>query len=182
MPETMQEAFANTEAATPIMENVPGVAAVNAATKGNFGQAVFLGALDAATAGKGKAVGSLASPLGRALADAGRGAIKGLEDAHHIVAQGAMNEFSVASRAILEKAGIGIHDAVNGVALPSAFHDALHTMNYYESVAGRVTAAYKAGGTDAVKAELSKIGAELKQAAKNAGACAAPTGSHIPKC
>lgn len=67
VPATMQEAFSNTEAATPLMENVPGVSAMLEATKGNFGQAAIQGVLDLASGGKGeiasKALGKVAEKV-----------------------------------------------------------------------------------------------------------------------
>jgi hypothetical protein len=100
--------------------------------------------LDIGLPGEGRIIGSLGSPLGRALAATGRGALKGIEEAHHIVAQGATNRFAVAARDILEKAQIGIDDAINGVALPKSFHAGLHTLGNYQNVASRLTNAYKA--------------------------------------
>ena len=149
--------------------------------QGNYKAAMALAALDVGTGGKGKLIGSLGSTLGRNLAAVGRGALKGLEEAHHIVAQGANNRFAIGARAILQKVGIGIHDAVNGVALPEAFHQGLHTLRNYRSVFNRLNTAFKSGGADAVRAELGKIGAEAREAAIKA-ACAAPTGTRITKC
>jgi RHS repeat-associated protein len=171
------------QAAGRVWESIiPGFGAAEEYERGNTLGAVALGALDFGSLGKGRVIGSLGSRLGRSLAAAGRGALKGLEDTHHIVAKGASNSFAVAARDILEKAGIGIDDAINGIALPKAFHAGLHTLSNYRAIANRLVEAYNRGGADAVKAELEKIGAELSAAAKKA-ACAVPKpGSRISTC
>jgi hypothetical protein len=38
------------------------------------------------------------------------------------------------SRKVLAKWGIGINDAANGVYLPAAYHQGLHTSQYYGTV------------------------------------------------
>ncbi len=61
---------------------------------------------------------------------------------HHIVAGGA--EAAAPARAVLQRFGIGINDAVNGVFLPAsraapnaagaAVHSTVHTRAYYQAV------------------------------------------------
>lgn len=160
---------------------VPGVAAYGQYESGHYVAAAGLATLDAATLGKGKLIGSLGSQLGRALASAGRPVLKGIEHAHHIVAKGAMNDFAKQARAVLEQAKIGIDDAINGVALPKAFHSGLHTLDNYRNVANRLTTAFEKGGATAARTELGKIGSELEKAAKKA-ACVPETGTRISKC
>jgi hypothetical protein len=53
-------------------------------------------------------------------------------DTHHMVA-GKKKEADSA-RSILERFGIGINDAENGVFLPSKQHDPLHTRQYYDAI------------------------------------------------
>ena len=77
--------------------------------------------------------------LGRAMAKAGQTRPKG-HAAHHIVAKKAPG--AADARQILEKFGIGLDDAVNGVFLPAsssaasgaANHTSLHTAAYYRAV------------------------------------------------
>jgi RHS repeat-associated protein len=79
--------------------------------------------------------------LGQALEAAGFARPAG-SAAHHIVAGGA--EAAAPARAALERFGIGIHDAANGVFLPAtrdapnaagaAVHSTLHTRAYYQAV------------------------------------------------
>ena len=88
-------------------------------------------------------IGSLSSTLGRNLAKAGRGALKGLEQAHHIVAQASKNPFAVRAREILKSVGIGIHDADNGVAVANELHARLHTDSNYRDVANRLESAVR---------------------------------------
>jgi len=52
--------------------------------------------------------------------------------AHHIVAGAA--PLAADARAVLERFGIGINDAANGVFLPSVVHSSLHTNAYYTGV------------------------------------------------
>lgn len=51
---------------------------------------------------------------------------------HHIVAKGAL--LAAPARAILERLGVDIDDAVNGVFLPKAEHYSLHSNAYYISI------------------------------------------------
>jgi hypothetical protein len=69
--------------------------------------------------------------LGKALEAAGH-ARPEKSAAHHIVAGKA--EMAAPARAILAKLGVGINEAHNGVFLPVAQHQALHTNEYYTAV------------------------------------------------
>lgn len=51
---------------------------------------------------------------------------------HHIVAKGAL--LATPARAILERFGVDIDDAINGVFLPKAQHYTLHSNTYYMSI------------------------------------------------
>jgi uncharacterized protein RhaS with RHS repeats len=53
-------------------------------------------------------------------------------DAHHIVAGSAAR--AAPARAVLERFGIHINDAANGVFLPATVHAKLHTNKYYDAV------------------------------------------------
>ncbi|MBL8111897.1 MAG: AHH domain-containing protein [Acidobacteria bacterium] len=57
-------------------------------------------------------------------------------DAHHIVA--GTSPKAEEARAQLERFDIEINDAVNGVFLPSAFHDRMHTDEYFDDVNRRL--------------------------------------------
>ena len=59
--------------------------------------------------------------------------------AHHIVAGAA--EAAAPARQVLERFGIGIDEAVNGVFLPTAQHAALHTNEYYQAINSALAAA-----------------------------------------
>ncbi len=98
------------------------------------------------------------SRLARAMVAEGRGVIKGVQDAHHIVAKNAVG--ADAARAVLKYFGIGVDEAVNGVALNRAAHQGVHTADYYARTNRRLEAAKKAGEV-AVRQELRTIGAEL---------------------
>ena len=54
--------------------------------------------------------------------------------AHHMVAGGRNLPAVHASRAILQKFGIAINDAENGVFLPLKTHYSIHTNAYYKAV------------------------------------------------
>lgn len=79
--------------------------------------------------------------LARALAAAGHVRPPGTA-AHHIVA--GSSRYGAHARAILQRFGIGINDAANGVFLPAsraapngagaAVHSTLHTSTYYQTV------------------------------------------------
>ena len=66
--------------------------------------------------------------------------------AHHMVASGSRNASAEQSRALLDKFGIKVNDAVNGVFLPDsndssapgANHRQLHTKKYYDAVLDRL--------------------------------------------
>ncbi len=69
--------------------------------------------------------------LGRALKKAGQTQSPG-SVAHHIVA--GKSRMADPAREALERFGIGINDAENGVFLAKRFHEGLHTNAYYETV------------------------------------------------
>lgn len=71
--------------------------------------------------------------LGRAMENAGQTRPPGTA-AHHLVAGGRNLPAAHASRAILQKFGIGINDAANGVFLPLKAHSHIHTKAYYIAV------------------------------------------------
>ncbi len=86
--------------------------------------------------------------------------------AHHITAGGANNINAVNTRLILQREGIDINEAVNGVFLPSTSkyaidnavpHANVHTNIYYETVFQRLDAAQPGK----VRTELQKIADEL---------------------
>jgi RHS repeat-associated protein len=72
------------------------------------------------------------SKLARNCENAGKPVLKGIERAHHIVAESA--KAAAPARDKLEKLGIDINDAVNGVGLPTEFHESLHTEGYFKLV------------------------------------------------
>jgi len=76
--------------------------------------------------------------LGRALESAGHARPPG-SAAHHIVAHSARD--AAPARGVLQKFGININEAANGVFLPSAQHSALHTQEYYTRVNTALTSA-----------------------------------------
>ncbi len=86
----------------------------------------------------GMRLGSSSRALGSALVAAGF-ARPANSAAHHIVAATA----GAAQRAqeVLLRFGIGINDAMNGVFLPRAFHESLHTNAYYQAVNSMLAAA-----------------------------------------
>ena len=59
--------------------------------------------------------------------------------AHHVVAGAAPG--AATARATLERFGVGINDAINGVFLPSAQHATLHTKQYFEAVNSALSSA-----------------------------------------
>ncbi|WP_281309610.1 AHH domain-containing protein [Flavobacterium flavigenum] len=86
--------------------------------------------------------------------------------AHHITAGGASNVNAASARAILQREGIDINEAANGVFLPSSSkyaideavpHANVHTNLYYEKVFERLEAAQPGK----VREELQKIADEL---------------------
>jgi hypothetical protein len=86
--------------------------------------------------------------------------------AHHITAGGASNPDAINSRLILQREGIDINEAVNGVFLPSSSkyaidsavpHANVHTKVYYEEIFNRLNSA----ASGKVREELQKIANEL---------------------
>jgi hypothetical protein len=78
--------------------------------------------------------GGLVSPsriLARNLIRSGEKRALG-DAAHHIVAAKALR--ADPARQVLDRFGIGFHDAVNGVFLPEALHNPLHKNLYYDAV------------------------------------------------
>jgi hypothetical protein len=71
--------------------------------------------------------------------EAGNGVEKGVEEAHHIVAQKA--GIAGPARKILEDHGIGIHSAENGAAMAKDAHRGTHTTEYYEGLNYRLSEA-----------------------------------------
>ena len=76
------------------------------------------------------------SELARNMLKAGNGVVKGAEEAHHIVAQGAKKADE--AREILQKHGIDIHNAENGAAMSKASHRSTHTDDYYRGLNTRL--------------------------------------------
>jgi hypothetical protein len=88
--------------------------------------------------------------------------------AHHIVPGD--DPRSAASRAILNKHGIGVDTADNGIFLkhmsrtskqPGPYHREIHTDEYYRNLNRRVVGADRLGGKDGVLIELENIRSEL---------------------
>ncbi|MCW5829019.1 MAG: AHH domain-containing protein [Deltaproteobacteria bacterium] len=69
--------------------------------------------------------------MGRALEAAGHSRPAN-SAAHHIVAGSAAA--AEPARRVLNKLGIGIDDATNGIFLPMQQHDMLHTTEYYSAI------------------------------------------------
>jgi hypothetical protein len=90
-------------------------------------------------------------------------------EAHHMVAESGGGKAGQEARDILEKSGIPMDSAANGVPLPRSgepligpaaadtAHMGLHTDTYYEEVARRLRNAFNEGGEAAVQGELVKI-------------------------
>jgi hypothetical protein len=78
-----------------------------------------------------RALSPASRALGRDLVAAGHVRPAGAA-AHHIVAGSAAR--AGPARAVLERFGIGLNDAVNGVFLPYATHAGVHTNAYYDMV------------------------------------------------
>jgi RHS repeat-associated protein len=78
-----------------------------------------------------RAVAPSSRALGRALETSGIARPAG-SAAHHIVAGSAQG--AAAARATLQRLGIGINDAANGVFLSGAEHAGVHTAEYYAAV------------------------------------------------
>ena len=131
-------AFAATAWGALGSESVSKIADGNKITGG-----VLLGAaLETVTLGKGKAVaegveftGKTASTLGKALVESGelRPIIDGVgSQAHHIVAKAA--EGASFARGKLEKFGVDIHSAANGIWVDAKEHASMHTGDYYNKI------------------------------------------------
>lgn len=101
------------------------------------------------------------SKLARNMASEGRGVEKGVEEAHHIVAQNA--KAAAEAREILAKAGINVHAAENGAALLKADHRGVHTNSYYETINRELKQAWEKGGADGVKERLEEIRKALEE-------------------
>jgi hypothetical protein len=88
--------------------------------------------VDAPTSGvAARAAAASSKALGRALEASGVARPDGTA-AHHIVAGTRL--LAAPARAVLQRFGIGIDEAANGVFLPKAQHDVLHTNGYYAAV------------------------------------------------
>jgi len=94
------------------------------------------------------------STLARNMAKAGNPVAKGEEEAHHLVAQRAAA--AQPARDVLQRVGIGIHDAENGAAAKTAVHAGTHTADYYGRVNQAMQGAENAG-KDAVISVLDGI-------------------------
>ena len=106
------------------------------------------------------------SKLARNMTNAGRGVVKGKDEAHHIVAQ--TDKRAAGSREILQRNGIDVHGADNGAAMVKAEHRGVHTTEYHQNVEQRLTAAESRGSCAAscqaeVRQELKQIGKELEK-------------------
>ena len=106
------------------------------------------------------------SKLARNMAEAGRGVIKGEQDAHHIVAQ--TDKRAAQARAILARNGIGVHSANNGAAVARAEHRVMHTAEYHREVGERLAGAEARGSDEIsrqqnVSQELGKIRKEIEK-------------------
>ncbi len=123
------------------------------------------------------AVGGLASKvaytgskLARNMDAVGRTVEKGVESAHHVVAQAA--EAAKPARDALASVGIGVHDAVNGAAVKVADHAVMHTKAYYQLVNTLITdaaAGAKKGGEEAIAAARERVIATLDQIRESIG-------------
>jgi|GEM_PF-2712817 len=104
------------------------------------------------------------SKLAKALEAAGEKRLPG-EEAHHIVAQKAINAKN--TRNILDRHSIDIHGVENGVWLPGnknvantrgkSVHRSLHTTAYYRKIEERIVDANEQGGKAGVLRELAAI-------------------------
>jgi hypothetical protein len=86
------------------------------------------------------------------MANAGNPVARGVQQAHHIVAQGA--RAAAPARAVLARVGIGINSARNGAAMRTAGHIITHTKEYYATI-NRAVISAEAGGVKAVTAALT---------------------------
>ncbi len=87
---------------------------------------------------------------------------------HHIVPRNAKR--MVESRDILQKCGIGLNDAINGVWLPqsmdsacgkSTYHPTLHTNKYYDKITTILKLSFFSDRCDGVRNALKKIKSSL---------------------
>jgi uncharacterized protein RhaS with RHS repeats len=85
----------------------------------------------ACNAGSGSAAASSSKALGQALEAAGYARPAGSAE-HHIVAGNARKAAS--ARVPLQRSGVGINQAQNGVFLSESVHAGIHTNAYYEAV------------------------------------------------
>ena len=90
----------------------------------------------------------------KSLAEAGK--LRVGDKAHHIVERG--DKAADASRAIMDKYGVGIHSVDNGIGLSA--HAGRHSNLYSEAVYNRIRNLKSAA---AIKSELEKIGRELRK-------------------
>ncbi len=97
--------------------------------------------------------------LGRALEAAGEVREAG-DAAHHIVAGSAPGAAS--ARATLQRFGIGINDAANGVFLRGGAHAGVHTGDYYAAVDRALSRA-------STKSEAEKILQSIGQHLRSSG-------------
>jgi len=74
-----------------------------------------------------------AEQLRRAMLNAGKEIPPGWH-VHHIVPSTDSNDYAKQAREILEKWGVDINDAVNGVALPPNVHTRIHTRAYQKAL------------------------------------------------
>lgn len=79
------------------------------------------------------------------------------EHAHHIVA--GKKDLADPARKVLDKFGIGIDDAVNGIPLPGNYHARLHTTEYFNAVNAALE---KATSRSEAEAALQSIGKALQ--------------------
>ncbi|RME58595.1 hypothetical protein D6779_06175, partial [Candidatus Parcubacteria bacterium] len=112
-------------AAAPFIPSIGGLKALGKAA--SHGDEIVKGAGKIVSRGRRHSSRALA----RALERAGHVKPPG-SAAHHIVAGGAKR--AARARAVLEKFGIHIDDAANGVFLPSNVHRRIHTNAYYDAV------------------------------------------------
>jgi RHS repeat-associated protein len=91
------------------------------------------------------------SKLAKNMAEAGNGVKKGVEEAHHIVAQG--DRRAAEAREILNRNGVGVHDAENGARMPKSDHATVHTSKYHEEVTNRLQSAEQRGTGAATRAQ-----------------------------
>lgn len=77
---------------------------------------------------------------------------------HHIVAGGAAA--AAPARAVLERFGIGVDDAVNGLFLETGRHQRIHTGAYYAEVNSRLSGA--TSRSDVIEI-LGQIGGEIAE-------------------